>query len=107
MSEREQKAFTDLVAVCRRLRGPDGCPWDKEQTLQTILEHVLAQPSVGEVIAVDDGSKDRSWDLLASVAARDPRVRPLRQERNAGKGAALRSCAGAAPALGGVAVVPR
>ncbi len=64
--------------------------YNEERTLQTILDHVLARPEVGEVVAVDDGSKDASWEILQAVAARDPRLRPLKQERNMGKGAALR-----------------
>jgi glycosyltransferase involved in cell wall biosynthesis len=68
--------------------------YNEEPTLQTILEHVLAQPQVGEVIAVDDGSRDRSWEILTAAAARDSRVRALRQEVNAGKGAALRRAIG-------------
>jgi glycosyltransferase involved in cell wall biosynthesis len=51
---------------------------------------VLEQPEVGEVIAVDDGSTDRSWEILTRTNARDARVRPFRQETNQGKGAALR-----------------
>jgi len=42
------------------------------------------------VIAVDDGSTDKTWEILKRFAAKDPRVRPLRQEVNRGKGAALR-----------------
>jgi glycosyltransferase involved in cell wall biosynthesis len=68
--------------------------YNEEQTLETILEHVLAQPQVGEVIAVDDGSRDQSWEILSAAAARDPRVRPMRQQVNAGKGAALRRAIG-------------
>jgi glycosyltransferase involved in cell wall biosynthesis len=64
--------------------------YDEERTLETILGHVLARPEVGEVIAVDDGSRDASWDMLNRIAARDRRVRPFRQPVNAGKGAALR-----------------
>src|SRR5438270_6204995 len=64
--------------------------YNEERTLGTMLGHVLDRPEVGEVIAVDDGSSDRSWEILAEVAARDTRVRPFRQERNQGKGAALR-----------------
>jgi glycosyltransferase involved in cell wall biosynthesis len=64
--------------------------YDEQRTLPTILGHVLDRPEVGEVIAVDDGSRDRSWDVLTDFAARDARVRPFRQERNQGKGAALR-----------------
>ena len=64
--------------------------YNEERTLETILGHVLDRPEVGEVVAVDDGSRDQSWDILNAVASRDPRVRPLRQPQNAGKGAALR-----------------
>ncbi|MFI5282565.1 MAG: glycosyltransferase family 2 protein [Candidatus Dormibacterales bacterium] len=64
--------------------------FNEERTLEIILGHVLEQPEVGEVIAVDDGSTDRSWEILTRVAAGDKRVRAFRQEVNQGKGAALR-----------------
>ena len=64
--------------------------FNEERTLEIILGHVLEQPEVGEVIAVDDGSTDRSWEILTRMAAADQRVRPFRQEANQGKGAALR-----------------
>ena len=64
--------------------------YNEEQTLEIILGHVLERPEVGEVIAIDDGSTDKTWEILKRVAARDSRVRPLRQEVNQGKGAALR-----------------
>jgi dolichol-phosphate hexosyltransferase len=64
--------------------------YNEERTLETILAHVLARPEVGEVIAVDDGSTDRSWEILTGIAARDVRVRPFRQPKNGGKGGALR-----------------
>jgi dolichol-phosphate hexosyltransferase len=64
--------------------------FNEERTLEIILGHVLQRPEVGEVIAVDDGSTDRSWEILSRVAGTDRRVRPLRQETNRGKGAALR-----------------
>jgi len=68
--------------------------YNEERTLATILGHVLARPEVGEVLAVDDGSKDRSWEILTEIAARDTRVRAFRQPQNAGKGAALRRAIG-------------
>ena len=64
--------------------------FNEERTLETILGHVLQRSEVGEVIAVDDGSTDRSWEILARVAAGDQRLRTFRQETNQGKGAALR-----------------
>ncbi len=64
--------------------------YNEANTLETILTHVLARPEVGEVIAVDDGSEDESWEILTRVAKLDPRLRPLRQPYNQGKGSALR-----------------
>ena len=64
--------------------------YNEERTLETIIGHVLERPEVGELIAVDDASRDRSWEILTKVAARDARVRPFRLEMNQGKGAALR-----------------
>ncbi len=64
--------------------------FNEERTLQVILKHVLEQPEVGEVIAVDDGSTDGTWAIMSRFAANDPRVRAFRLEANQGKGAALR-----------------
>jgi glycosyltransferase involved in cell wall biosynthesis len=64
--------------------------YNEERTIEVILRHVLERPEVGEVICVDDGSTDATWQILARMAALDPRVRPLRQEVNGGKGTALR-----------------
>jgi glycosyltransferase involved in cell wall biosynthesis len=64
--------------------------YNEERTLEVILSRVLERPEVGEVIAVDDGSADGTWAILDGFARRDPRVRAFRQERNQGKGAALR-----------------
>src|SRR3989442_3906784 len=64
--------------------------FNEERTLEIILAHVLDRPEVGEVIVVDDGSTDRTWEILQDVAKHDSRVRPFRQQVNQGKGAALR-----------------
>ena len=64
--------------------------YNEERTLALILGHVLSRPEVGEVIAVDDGSQDKSWEILERLARSDSRLRPYRLETNQGKGAALR-----------------
>lgn len=42
-----------------------------------------------EVIVVDDGSTDATWDLITEFASRDPRVVPVRRARRGGPSAAL------------------
>jgi MazG family protein len=44
-----------LVELIARLRGPDGCPWDREQTPETVRRHVLEE-AYEVVDAVEHGS---------------------------------------------------
>lgn len=37
------EAFQRLVDIMERLRGPDGCPWDREQTIQSLRGFVLEE----------------------------------------------------------------
>src|SRR6267143_1422799 len=68
--------------------------YNEARTIGVILGHVLERPEVGEVIVVDDGSTDGTWQIVSQLAGRDQRVRPFRQETNQGKGAALRRAIG-------------
>lgn len=63
--------------------------FNEETTIATLVEQVLASPWVAEVVVVDDGSSDRSRDILATLT--DSRVTVVLHERNRGKGAALRT----------------
>ena len=56
-----------------------------------------------ELILVDDGSPDGSWDVLRALSASDPRVRSIRLSRNFGQHAAI--TAGLAAASGDWVVV--
>ena len=62
--------------------------FNEAATVAQILDRVLDSPLVVEVIAVDDGSSDRTLDILSAYA--DPRLRVMAQPGNRGKGAALR-----------------
>ena len=35
--------FDKLVAVMRTLRSPEGCPWDRDQTLESLTHFVLEE----------------------------------------------------------------
>ena len=64
--------------------------YNERATLPMIVERVLSAPLDVELICVDDGSTDGSRELLAGLAATNPRMRVIAQPRNMGKGAALR-----------------
>ena len=60
----------DLIRVMSRLRGPGGCPWDAEQTHQTLALHLLeeAHELLQAIDADDDDAiRDELGDLLLQV----------------------------------------
>ena len=65
--------------------------FDEERTIVEITAKVLASPLVGELVIVDDASRDATGELIAAIAAEHERVRTVRHDRNRGKGAALRT----------------
>ncbi len=42
-STRAAEAFSRLIDIMATLRGPDGCPWDREQTIDTLKPFVLEE----------------------------------------------------------------
>lgn len=38
-----KKSFDDLVKLSRHLRSPEGCPWDREQTLETLRPYIIEE----------------------------------------------------------------
>jgi MazG family protein len=63
-------AFRDVVEVMAKLRAPDGCPWDREQTHSTLARHLLEETyEVLEAIDSGDASslREELGDLLLQV----------------------------------------
>ncbi|HYI11520.1 MAG TPA: nucleoside triphosphate pyrophosphohydrolase [Thermoanaerobaculia bacterium] len=50
-----KRTFDDLVRLMTRLRGPDGCPWDRKQTLPDLKPYVIEEAyEVVDAIDRDD-----------------------------------------------------
>lgn len=64
--------------------------YNEERVIASTIRHLLESdyPGALQVVVVDDGSKDGTWEVVSGVAAGDPRVKVIRQT-NAGKAAAL------------------
>jgi len=54
---RSTEATERLLAIMARLRGPEGCPWDREQTQRTLRPYLL----------------EETYEVLEAMDAGDPR----------------------------------
>jgi len=63
--------------------------YNEESTLEQIVTAVLDTPWEKELILVDDGSTDRSREIMTELAEKHPEVRCFYHEQNLGKGGAL------------------
>lgn len=80
--------------------------YNEEESLPELhqwLVKVMKQNAYNyEILFVDDGSRDRSWEVITSLASADPNVKGIRFMRNYGKSAALH--VGFEAALGDVVI---
>lgn len=58
-------------------------------TVQSVVAALSSWGMDFEAVVVNDGSKDRTGDILAGLAANDPRIHPVTHATNRGYGAAL------------------
>lgn len=66
----ETKELKELIEVIAKLRAPDGCPWDREQTHKTLKPNMLEE-AYEAVDAMDSGDmkhlKEELGDVLLQV----------------------------------------
>lgn len=65
--------------------------YNEENTIAAILDVILEQHPVMEVIVVDDGSNDKTYEIVCQKAEKDLRIKLFKLDYNQGKGAALRT----------------
>jgi tetrapyrrole methylase family protein / MazG family protein len=66
----EGTSFESFAEVVAHLRAPNGCPWDREQTHQTLRKHLLEE-TYESIAAIDSGDftamREEFGDLLLQV----------------------------------------
>ena len=58
--------FAELVRIIAILRGPDGCPWDREQTHETLAPHLIEE-AYETLSAIESGDPVSLADELGDV----------------------------------------
>jgi MazG family protein len=67
---RPSRDIAELLEIMRRLRGPDGCPWDREQSFATIAPYTVEEAYEVAAVIEDKDYKalpDELGDLLFQV----------------------------------------
>lgn len=92
-SQAERRPLLSVIVPC----------FNERSTVLELLRRVAAVAIDKEIVVIDDGSTDETPELVERFAATEPSVRFLRQDRNRGKGAALRR--GIAEARGEIVLI--
>jgi len=58
--------FATLVDIIARLRAPDGCPWDRQQTHASLREHLLEE-CYEALEAIDEGDSAKLCEELGDM----------------------------------------
>lgn len=67
LDQQTGQSFAALVALMRRLLAPDGCPWDREQSIESLRQYVLEEAC--EVLdAIDSGDRAHLQEELGDLA---------------------------------------
>ena len=66
MSESNHPELDTLIAVMARLRGEDGCAWDREQTHESLLKYLIEE-SHEFIDAVESGDRTHMVEELGDV----------------------------------------
>lgn len=66
MSTTEPSAVDELIAIMARLRAPGGCPWDAEQTHESLIKY-LVEETYELIDAIESGNRDDMIEELGDV----------------------------------------
>jgi len=70
MYEEEKKLFAEMMNIIAKLRGPEGCLWDRKQTLESLTTNILEEAKeVSEAVKFQDidNLREELGDLLMVI----------------------------------------
>ncbi len=70
MYEKEKELFAEMMGIITKLRGPEGCLWDRKQTLESLAPNILeeAKEISGAVESEDiNNLREELGDLLMVI----------------------------------------
>jgi tetrapyrrole methylase family protein/MazG family protein len=74
---RDLSKFDALVKIIARLRAPEGCPWDRQQTHASLRGNLLSE-CYEALEALDEGDAERLYeelgDLLLQIVVSIPKL---------------------------------
>lgn len=81
-SRNPSEGFAKLIEIVAKLRSPDGCPWDRAQTPQTIAPYLLEETH--EVLqAIEEGDDGELRDELGDLMLEAALLARMAEERGA------------------------
>ena len=81
MSHSEKHDISKLYTIVKQLRAPDGCPWDKEQTFETLTPHVIEE-AYELVDALTSDDKNELIEELGDVLLHVVMITIMAEEEN-------------------------
>ncbi len=70
MYQKEKELFAELISIVAQLRGPQGCLWDKKQTLNSMLNNIIEEAyEIKEAVEREDYANlcEELGDLLMDI----------------------------------------
>jgi uncharacterized protein YabN with tetrapyrrole methylase and pyrophosphatase domain len=68
--QEEKKLFTEMMNIIAKLRGPEGCLWDRKQTLESLTTNILEEAKeISEAVKYQDidNLREELGDLLMVI----------------------------------------
>jgi len=68
--QEEKKLFTEMMNIIAKLRGPEGCLWDRKQTLESLTTNILEEAKeISEAVKSQDidNLREELGDLLMVI----------------------------------------